>query len=553
MKKHGRNIIMIMSAGIGSRFGADCPKQYTYMNGRPVIDYVFDACRKSVFADEIVIVASGNYVEELRERYHTPAVQGGSSRPESVANGVRYIHENYACEKLIVTNAVCPLATTEQYDKYFGLLDEYDYVLTTWKLAPALHRFDGTRVDRDDFFNVMEPDAYRFPLLYASYDFGHLKKYIFHNMPADAKGYFCFDYPYTMKVTYSHDIPLLEALYEKIIRGPEKEKALQVINKYLSASSQNGNVAQWIRNVQNIMHEEVAPLYGITSYSMNFQTEANIVYEAQSSAYGSIIVKFTPSEFFFHKEYTYYRLAAKDTMAEMLGYDESYHMLVLKTVKPGLQVRFDPENSALRSFFDSVNDALIPEAALCGDTALPNVLSEFEEYVDSASRRTFSYQTRKILEDKCRRVYHAYFDGAPLFYLHRDLHKRNLLKDGDSIRAIDPRGAVGPREFEYVIQPVIEIRDDQAHTEERFWEMFDYFRKYVDGERYLAALFFFFVYKTNDYCFQKEDNNRLARWCLDTVRSIFFGGDGRRMNDPADLPDFRAILAAHDGGTGCIA
>ena len=546
MKKHIKNIIMIMSAGTGSRFGADCPKQYTYMNGRPVIDYVFDACRKSVFADEIVIVASGSYVDELEERYHTPVVCGGSSRPESVANGVRYIFENYECEKLIITNAVCPLATTEQYDKYFTLLDEYDYVLTAWKLA--LHRFDGARVDRDEFFNVMEPDAYRFPMLYASYDFDYLKKYIFHNMPADAKPYFCFDYPYTMKVTYSHDIPLLETLYEKIIRNPNKEKAIQVINKYLSASSQNGNVAKWIRNVQNIMHEEIAPLYSITSYSMNFQTEANIVYEAQSSTYGSIIVKFTPSSFFFHKEYTYYHLAPKDTMAEMLGYDENYHMLVFKTVKPGLQVRFNPENSALRNFFDSVNDHLIPAEKLRGDTTLPNIMSEFEEYVESASKHTFSYRTRKILEEKCRRVYHANFDGTPLFYLHRDLHKRNLLKDGDRVKAIDPRGAVGPREFEYVIQLVIEIRDDQAHTEERFWEMFDYFKKYVDEKKYLAALFFFFVYKANDYCFQKEDNNKLAQWCLDTVRSIFFDGDDVRMNDPSELPDFQAILLAHNGG-----
>lgn len=548
MNKHVKNIIMIMSAGVGSRFGADCPKQYTYMNGRPVIDYVFDACRKSVFADEIVIVASGSYVDELKECYHTPVVPGGSSRPESVANGVKYIAENYNCEKLIITNAVCPLATTEQYDKYFTLLDEYDYVLTTWKLAPALHRFDGTRVDRDEFFNVMEPDAYRFPTLYASYDFEHLKKYIFHNMPEDSKPYFCFDYPYTMKVTYSHDIPLLETLYEKIIQNPDREKALQVINKYLSASSQNGNVAKWILNVQNIMHEEVAPLYGITSYSMNFQTEANIVYEAQSKPYGSIIVKFTPSYFFFHKEYTYYQLASKDTMAEMLGYDENYHMLALKTVKPGLQVRFNRENRALRSFFDSVNANLIPAEKLHGDTTLPNILSEFEEYVESASKRTFSYRTRKILEKKCRKVYHEYFDGEPLFYLHRDLHKRNLLKSGDRIRAIDPRGAVGPREFEYVIQLVIEIRDDQAHTEERFWEMFDYFKEYVNEEKYLAALFFFFVYKANDYCFQKEDNNKLAQWCLDTVRSIFFDNDDRGMNDESCLPDFRAILLAHNGG-----
>lgn len=536
---------MIMSAGVGSRFVSDCPKQYNYMDGRPVIDYVFDACRKSVFVHEIVIVASGIYIDYIKKRYHVPVIEGGLNRPDSVANGIKYIHEHYNCEKLIITNAVCPLASTEQYDKYFKLLDEYDYVLTTWKLAPALHRFDGVKVDRDDFFNIMEPDAYRFPMLFDSYDFKNLKKYIFHNMPDHAIPFYCFDYPYTMKVTYPYDIPLLEVLYKNFILNPDKEKTLQVVNKYLSASSSNDNIVQWIKNVQKIMYEEIVPKYSITSYMMNAQTEANIVYEAQSVTYDSIIVKFTPSSFFFHKEYTYYRLASKKTMAELIDHDEEYHMLVLKTVKPGIQIRFDVKDSELRKFFDTVNANIIPVERLNGDTIVPNIMLEFEEYVESASKHTFAYDLRKVLEEKSRKVYQKYFNDVPLYYLHRDLHKRNILKDGNKIRAIDPRGTIGPREFEYVIQFIIEIRDSQENTRQFFWEMFDYFKIYVDEEKYLAALFYFFVYKANDYCFQKNDNNKLAQWCLNSVRDLFFNGDVEKMIDPIVLPDFSEILSGH--------
>ncbi|MBQ7177039.1 MAG: hypothetical protein IJS08_06460 [Victivallales bacterium] len=32
------NVILIMSGGVGSRFGADCPKQYCMMSGRGIID-----------------------------------------------------------------------------------------------------------------------------------------------------------------------------------------------------------------------------------------------------------------------------------------------------------------------------------------------------------------------------------------------------------------------------------------------------------------------------------------------------------------------------------
>ena len=187
-----------MSGGTGSRFGADAPKQYCTMNGRLVIDYVMDACRKTENSDAIVIVAAADYVNFCHERYEVPCVEGGPSRPESVANGIQYIHEHYNCEKLIITNAVCPLATSDQYNRYFDFLDEYDFVLTTWKLAPALQRFDGTRVDRDDYFNVMEPDAYRFQKLYENFNFKDFHKYIFHNMPMNSKAMYCFDYPYTI-------------------------------------------------------------------------------------------------------------------------------------------------------------------------------------------------------------------------------------------------------------------------------------------------------------------------------------------------------------------
>jgi len=138
MNRYAKNIILVMSGGTGSRFGADCPKQYCLMDGRMIIDYVMDACRKSRDVDEIVIVASEQYVDFCQERYGVPTVQGGTSRPDSVANGIQFVHDNYDCEKLIITNAVCPLATSEQYDKYFSLIGKNDFVLTTCKSDETL-------------------------------------------------------------------------------------------------------------------------------------------------------------------------------------------------------------------------------------------------------------------------------------------------------------------------------------------------------------------------------------------------------------------------------
>ena len=37
------NIVMIMSGGVGKRFGANIPKQYANLKGKPIIDSVIDA------------------------------------------------------------------------------------------------------------------------------------------------------------------------------------------------------------------------------------------------------------------------------------------------------------------------------------------------------------------------------------------------------------------------------------------------------------------------------------------------------------------------------
>ncbi len=530
MINYARNIILVMSGGIGSRFGADCPKQYCLMNGRMAIDYVMDACRKTKDVDEIVIVASEQYVDFCHDRYGVPAVCGGANRPDSVANGIRFIHENYDCEKLIITNAVCPLATSEQYEKYFALLDRNDFVLTVWKLAPALHRFDGVRVDRDEYFNVMEPDAYNFKMLYENFDFTNKKKYIFHNMPIDCKAFYCFDYPYTMKLTHPHDLKLLEVLYNDIVVTPDKNKTLQTVNKYVSASY-GINTELWIENVQRYV-KELTQKYSVIAYSVNNQTEANIVYEAHSTKYGDIIIKFTPNKYFFRKEVLYYKYYNNGTMAEMIGYDEDYNSIIIKTIKPGIQVRFNSDNGKLSEFFDSVNRNLIPIENIDERDELPTVMEEFNEYVKQAGKYTYEYAFRKSMEHKAYSVWERYFVNAEKYFLHRDLHKRNLLRNHEKITAIDPRGAIGPRVFEYVIQFIIELRENtESFDYDKYRDMLSFYSKYVKLNELKAALFIFFVYKMNDYTFQKHDNNKLADWCKECILKLYFEGADNYLRD----------------------
>ena len=47
VKANVHNVILIMSGGVGSRFVADCPKQYCIMGGTIIATYAARFCKSS--------------------------------------------------------------------------------------------------------------------------------------------------------------------------------------------------------------------------------------------------------------------------------------------------------------------------------------------------------------------------------------------------------------------------------------------------------------------------------------------------------------------------
>lgn len=138
------NIVMIMSGGIGKRFGSNIPKQYVKLNGKPVIDYVVNAVRQSKLTDKIVVVIDKEYIDysELLKQEDSKIVfvNNGKERYDSVKNGFDYIKQNYDCDKVLIADAVAPFIYPELIDDYFEKLDIYDTVITVQKITGALRK-----------------------------------------------------------------------------------------------------------------------------------------------------------------------------------------------------------------------------------------------------------------------------------------------------------------------------------------------------------------------------------------------------------------------------
>ncbi len=219
----GTSIGVVLAGGIGARFGADCPKQYCKIFGKEMIWYTIDAFRRSQLMDDFIVVVDAEEMARGRiaATYGVTTVQGGATRNQSLKNAMDYIHEHFPdCDKFIENNAACPMITPELTDEFLALLDEYDFVNTAYKITDALGSYKGRIADREDFYLIQAPDAYRFPLLYQYFDPESPLCHPAHQLPLDTKEYRYFDYTDNYKVTYPADIHMVEYLMER-----RKEKA----------------------------------------------------------------------------------------------------------------------------------------------------------------------------------------------------------------------------------------------------------------------------------------------------------------------------------------
>ncbi|MBM6786603.1 2-C-methyl-D-erythritol 4-phosphate cytidylyltransferase [Collinsella tanakaei] len=89
------NIAIILAGGTGSRMGADKPKQFIEVLGKPIIQYTLEAFQRHPEVDVIEVVCIASHVEYMRELVNGAGVskakyicEGGPTFQESVMRGI---------------------------------------------------------------------------------------------------------------------------------------------------------------------------------------------------------------------------------------------------------------------------------------------------------------------------------------------------------------------------------------------------------------------------------------------------------------------------------
>ena len=211
------NIIVILAAGMGLRYGSSIPKQFTELSGKEVLRIVLDRMLKSTLADKIIVVLDNEErMKSVRQEYDVDVILGGKDRAHSFQNALDYINDKYtAAINVIFHEAARPLIQPFTMDEYFSLLNEYDYIETCKRITDSLGSYIEKAPNRENYYLIQAPEAYRISVLNKYYDCESDVYFAANQFPDSCKGYQNFNVENNYKLTTPEDKVLIEFLLEK--------------------------------------------------------------------------------------------------------------------------------------------------------------------------------------------------------------------------------------------------------------------------------------------------------------------------------------------------
>lgn len=208
-----KNIIVILAGGIGERYDANKPKQFSMICGKELLAYSVEEMKKVQNAHKILIVLNNDKeeMERVKNTYKVEIIEGGKDRAHSFQNALTYIKKVYRrCEKVVFHEAARPLIKSKTIDHYFELLDEYDYIESCKKITDSLGSYVVKAPRREDYYLIQAPEAYRFSVVDQYFDCDSPIYFAANQFPEFIKGYQYFDIENNIKLTTPGDKAMIE-------------------------------------------------------------------------------------------------------------------------------------------------------------------------------------------------------------------------------------------------------------------------------------------------------------------------------------------------------
>lgn len=483
------NIVMIMSGGVGARFGANIPKQYNLIAGRPVIDYVIEAIEGSKKTDKIVIVMDPQYksVSEKLCNSDYDFAPNGNTRLESMYNGLKCIKDHYSCDKLVVVDAVTPFLYPELIDQYFDDLDECEAVITAQKITGGFTDIYDNELDREEYIITQSPEGFNFELLWNNFDVNYPYQETAGLLPKGSRKKYYYGFKNNLKLTYDYELGYAEYMLNNLDKIRNKnniaffDKSILLTEglKAFLLRTERAKTLQWIDDIYLKLPKLLAK-WSITSFQANQASRYGLVLIGKSSDYGDVVLKLIPPFVDrFERELEAMQILPKTYMCKLYDWDKNCCAMLLQRIQPSRYASFD-ENLKLTDFFKKAVEGAVEYT----DQKLEYVVSYYDELCGKlANIEAVPFLKEEIKEvlQKAIALYDQYFLNAKKYILHGDLHELNILNDGKQFWGIDPNGFIAPLELECVRFIRNDVRTHENFgLRERFDILVENFSRFCD-------------------------------------------------------------------------
>ena len=176
------NIVIIIAGGVGSRMGADLPKQFIEVKGKPVLAYTCESFQNHPLIDAIEVVCIDGWENDVwtyKVKYGITKLKwitkGGKTGQESIRNGVYNLKELVSDDdNVIIHDGIRPLVDDSVIDDLIEKCNKYGNAVTSMPYNEQIFLVDDEistvkYIPRETLRRVATPQCYKFKLLHDKY------------------------------------------------------------------------------------------------------------------------------------------------------------------------------------------------------------------------------------------------------------------------------------------------------------------------------------------------------------------------------------------------
>lgn len=167
---------IITAGGIGKRMGAELPKQFLVVKGKPILIWTLEQIHQSSPSAKILITLPIDWIvywEELLEKFKVKidhqVIIGGIERFDSIKGALQYVETNYVA----IHDGVRPFPSSTTIKNLEIAVLEFGQVIPVIDLKDSIRKISSTHseaVKRTDYKLVQTPQIFKTDTIKQAYN-----------------------------------------------------------------------------------------------------------------------------------------------------------------------------------------------------------------------------------------------------------------------------------------------------------------------------------------------------------------------------------------------